>query len=137
MSRTFLLFTALFTSLCFFAATVSVGQTTKPAATPPPTTNASNMDTHLSDASYGIGFNMGKQLAEAPFKVDIDQLVKGLRDANGGKPSAVSEAQIHAALEKLQTEAAAGAEAKAPASRVIPTSRPATHTAPRTPRRKA
>jgi FKBP-type peptidyl-prolyl cis-trans isomerase len=67
----------------------------------------------LTDASYGIGYNMGKQLADAPFKLDVDQIVKGLRDANAGKPSAVPEAQVHAAMEKLQTDAAAGAEAKA------------------------
>jgi FKBP-type peptidyl-prolyl cis-trans isomerase len=107
---------ASFTIVCLFIAAVSLVQThasadsaqatTKPAT---PTT----MDTHLGDASYGIGFNMGKQLSQAPFKLDIDQVIQGLRDANGGKPSAVPEAQIHAALEKLQTEAAAGAEAKA------------------------
>ncbi len=117
MSRTPVLLTSLFTSLILSAAAVSPGQTTKPAAAAPATTNpakdAKNMDTHLSDASYGIGYDMGKRLSEAPFKVDIDQLVKGLRDANGGKASAVSEEQVHAALEKLQTDAAAGAEAKA------------------------
>jgi len=113
MSRTLV----LFTTLCVFAATVSQGQTTQPAATPPATTNPNNnsvnMDTHLSDASYGIGFNMGKQLSQAPFKLDVDRLVQGLRDANAGKPSAVPEAQIREAMEKLQSEAAAGGEAKA------------------------
>jgi FKBP-type peptidyl-prolyl cis-trans isomerase len=108
MSRTLV----IFTTLCLFAGSVCQGQTTKPATTNP-TTNASNMDTHLTDASYGIGYNMGKQLADAPFKLDVDQIVKGLRDANAGKPSAVPEAQVHAAMEKLQTDAAAGAEAKA------------------------
>jgi FKBP-type peptidyl-prolyl cis-trans isomerase len=71
------------------------------------------MDTHLSDASYGIGFNMGRQLAQAPFKLDVDRLIQGVRDANAGKPSAVPEAQLRAAMEKLQSDAAAGAEAKA------------------------
>ena len=103
----------LLTALSVLVATVSMGQTTQPAAATPPTTNPSNMDTHLHDASYGIGFNMGKQLAQAPFKLDVDQVVAGLRDASGGKPSSVPETQVHAALEKLQTDAAAGAEAKA------------------------
>jgi FKBP-type peptidyl-prolyl cis-trans isomerase len=98
MSRT----TVIFTTLCLLAAACSQGQTTKPAAAPPATTNPSNMDSTLSDASYGIGFNMGKQLAQAPFKLDVDRIVQGLRDANGGKP-----------MEKLQGEAASGAEAKA------------------------
>jgi FKBP-type peptidyl-prolyl cis-trans isomerase len=112
MSRSPVLATTLFTTFIFIATAVSFGQTTKPATTPP-TTNPANMDTHLSDASYGIGFNMGKQLAGAPFKLDIDKIVQGLRDANGGKPSAIPEAQVRAAMEKLQNDAAAGAEAKA------------------------
>ena len=117
MSRMPVLFTTVFTSLCLFAVAVSLGQTTKPAATATPTTNpannAGNMDTHLSDASYGIGFSMGKQLADAPFKLDIDRIVQGLRDANAGKPSAIPEAQIRAAMDKLQNDAATGAEGKA------------------------
>jgi FKBP-type peptidyl-prolyl cis-trans isomerase FkpA len=39
-------------------------------------------------------------------------LVEGLRDANGGKASAVSEAQIRAAFEQLEQDAAAAAVAK-------------------------
>jgi FKBP-type peptidyl-prolyl cis-trans isomerase len=103
----------IFANVCLFAATSTLGQTTQPAGNATATTNPTNMDTKLSDASYGIGFNMGKQLAGAPFKLDVDQIVKGLRDSYGGKPSGIPEAQIHAALEALQTEASAGAEAKA------------------------
>ncbi len=101
----------LLAALPFFAATVSMGQTTQPAAAP--ATNPTSMDTHLRDASYGIGFNMGRELTQAPFKLDVEQVVAGLRDASGGKPSAFPEAQVRAALEALQHDAAAGAEAKA------------------------
>jgi FKBP-type peptidyl-prolyl cis-trans isomerase len=100
-------------TLSLLAATVSMGQTTQPAAAAPANTQPNNMDTTLHDASYGIGFNMGSQLAQAPFKLDVEQVVKGLRDASGGKPSAVPEPQVRAALASLQSEAAAGAEAKA------------------------
>jgi FKBP-type peptidyl-prolyl cis-trans isomerase len=112
----------LFTAFCLSAATLSLGQTnpsaaTQPAVTASATTNPSNnsgtMDNTLSDASYGIGFNMGNQLSNAPFKLDIDRIVQGLRDASAGKPSAVPEAQVHAAMDVLQKQAAAGAEAKA------------------------
>jgi FKBP-type peptidyl-prolyl cis-trans isomerase len=99
-------------TFCLLTAGISLAQTTQPAAAPA-TTNPTNMDTHLSDASYGIGYNMGKDLSQAPIKIDMDQLIKGLRDANGGKPSAIPEAQIHAAMEKVQADAAAGAEARA------------------------
>ena len=101
----------LLTTLPLFAATIASGQTTKPAA--PPTTRPTAMDTHLSNASYGIGFNMGRQLAGAPFKLDVDRVVAGLRDAAGGQVSAVPEPQVRAALDALQNEAAAAAEAKA------------------------
>ncbi len=100
----------LLTSIPLLAATVAVGQTTKPAA---PTTHPTSMDTHLRDASYGIGFNMGTELTQAPFKLDVEQVVAGLRDASGGKPSAFPEAQIKAALDAIQHDAAAAAEAKA------------------------
>ena len=103
----------LLATLPLLAATVSWGQTPKPATTAPAATQPSTMDNHLSDASYGIGFNMGRQLAGAPFKLDVERVVAGLRDANGGKPSAVPEPQVRAALEKLQADAAAGEEAKA------------------------
>jgi len=122
-----------FAIVSLFASSVGMAQTTKPAAaasaatnpqatnpqatnpqaTNPPTTNPATMDTHLGDASYGIGFNMGKQLTQAPFKLDVDRLVQGLRDANGGKPAAVSEAQVRAALDALEKDAANQAEAKA------------------------
>ncbi len=103
----------LVTALPLLTATISIGQTTKPLAAAPATTNPATMDTRLHDASYGIGFNMGSQLAQAPFKLDVDQVVAGLRDAAGGKAAAVAEPQVRAALEALQADAAAGAEAKA------------------------
>jgi FKBP-type peptidyl-prolyl cis-trans isomerase len=109
MNRLFVLFPAVL----LFAVAVTDGQTTKPAADAAATTNPATMDTKLGDASYGIGFNMGKQMAQAPFKLDIDRMVQGLRDASGGKTSAVSEDKVHAALDALQKEAADGAEAKA------------------------
>ena len=113
MRRTIVLFTAAW----LLGFSVSQGQTTRPAANASATTNpstaSSTMDTNLSDASYGIGYSMGKQLAQVPFKLDVDRIIQGLRDANGGKPSVVPEAQLHAAMEKLQNEASAGAEAKA------------------------
>ena len=101
----------LTTTVPLFAVSVCLGQT--PAAAATPTTHPTTMDTHLHDASYGIGFNMGRQLAGAPFKLDVEQVVAGLRDATGGKPMSVPEPQVQAAIAALQQDAAAGAEAKA------------------------
>ena len=104
---------ALPAGLAVLTAAVGLGQTTRPAGGAAPTTNPTKMDDKLSDASYGIGFNMGKQLAGAPFKLDVDRIVQGLRDANAGKPSAVPEAQVRAALDDLQQQAGAAGEVKA------------------------
>jgi len=67
---------------------------------------------HVGDASYGIGYNFGKQLSQAPFKLDVDRLIEGVRDGNGGKASTVPEAQVRAAFEKIEQDAAANAEAQ-------------------------
>jgi FKBP-type peptidyl-prolyl cis-trans isomerase FkpA len=113
--------TLIFSIVCLTAAIIVIVRATS-ADAPPTTTptlatsNPTTMDTHLADASYGIGFNMGQQLAQAPFKVDEDRLVQGLRDARAGKPSAVSDAQLHAAMEKLKQDAALAGEAKARAA---------------------
>ncbi len=104
---------ALSLSFAALLPAVGRGQTTQPSARAAPTTNPANMNTKLSDASYGIGFNMGKQLVGAPIKLDVDRIVQGLRDASAGKPSAVPEAQVRAALDDLQQQAGAEGEARA------------------------
>jgi FKBP-type peptidyl-prolyl cis-trans isomerase len=83
-----------------------------------PTTAPAAADTAstLSNASYGIGYDMGKQLSQAPFKLDVDRFVEGLRDSTGGKPSAVSEADLRAAMQILQQEAMAGVAAQGEAN---------------------
>ena len=55
---------ALLVTLTLSAVAVSLGQSARAAA--PATTHPAAMDTHLTDASYGIGFNMGKQLSRCP-----------------------------------------------------------------------
>lgn len=103
------------TILTLATATAATGQSpaTQPTANnPAPSTTQATMEPHLRDASYGIGYNMGRQLSQAPFKLDIDRIVDGLRDSNGGKPPAVSEAQLQAAMERLQADASATAAAQ-------------------------
>ena len=110
----------IFAALLLATSTVAVGQTDTPATQPAggaaPSTTQATMEPHLRDASYGIGYNMGQQLTQAPFKVDFDRIIEGLRDANGGKPPAVPEAQLRAAMERLQQEAAGAAQAEAAAA---------------------
>ncbi|HEV7302131.1 MAG TPA: FKBP-type peptidyl-prolyl cis-trans isomerase [Tepidisphaeraceae bacterium] len=102
-------------------ATVAMGQTTTqaPATTSPTTgpaaTTQETMKNDLNDASYGIGYSMGQQLAQAPFKLDVDRIVEGLRDSVGGKAAAVPEPQLRAAMQRLQEQAATAGEANAKA----------------------
>ena len=91
-------------------ATSAFAQTTLPSA---PTTTPTTKGSHLSDASYGIGYDMGKQITQAPVKFDVERLMQGLRDSTSGKPSAVPEEILRAAMEQLQQEAMASAQAAA------------------------
>lgn len=62
-------------------------------------------DTYSSieqQASYGVGRQMGDQLASNPFDgVDADAVATGLLDALSGAPSAVSEADLSAAFQEI------------------------------------
>src|SRR4051794_18436479 len=72
-----------------------------------PATQPATMPAHVSDASYGIGFDIGKQMKAAPLKLDSERVIQGLRDAMEGKPSQISEADMKAAMMKTQQEAMA------------------------------
>lgn len=64
--------------------------------------------------SYGIGRNMGADLARnAGFEPDIDALVAGIKDAIKGADSQVSEADLQAAFQEIRQKAQAAASAKA------------------------
>ena len=75
---------------------------TQPAATQPTTFPA-----HVQTASYGIGYDIGKQMKNAPLKLDFERLFAGLRDSIDGKPSQVSDEAMKAAMMKTQQDAMA------------------------------
>lgn len=55
-------------------------------------------------ASYGVGRQMGEQLASNPFEgVDIEAVVQGVEDALLGKPSAVATNDIQAAFQEMNS----------------------------------
>lgn len=52
--------------------------------------------------SYGVGRQMGDQLASNPFEgVDANAVAQGLKDSLAGKPSAVEESLLKAAFEEI------------------------------------
>jgi FKBP-type peptidyl-prolyl cis-trans isomerase FklB len=78
----------------------------------------SNLTTLEQHASYGIGLNMGQQLADNPFDgLDINAVAAGLKAAFAGEEPAVSEEQIRAAFtvisQRMQAVEAEAAKAAA------------------------
>jgi FKBP-type peptidyl-prolyl cis-trans isomerase len=97
-------FTA-FLSVLFCTVVLAEEPATQPATQP------TTLPAHVSDASYGIGFDIGKQMKSTPVKLDTERLMQGLRDSLGGKESQVSEEAIRAAMMTLQQEAMAAQQA--------------------------
>jgi len=52
-------------------------------------------------ASYGIGLQMGGQLAPAQSHIDMDAFLAGIRDGMAGDDPAVPQAEVQAALQAL------------------------------------
>jgi FKBP-type peptidyl-prolyl cis-trans isomerase FkpA/FKBP-type peptidyl-prolyl cis-trans isomerase FklB len=52
-------------------------------------------------ASYGIGLQMGGQLAPAQSHIDMDAFLAGIRDGMAGDEPAVPQAEVQAALQAL------------------------------------
>ncbi len=78
----------------------------------------SDITTAEQRVSYGIGRQMGDQLAANPFEgVDLDLVAKGLKDAFNGVASAVSHEDLDAAFKTIsaQMQAAKAEAAKAAA----------------------
>ena len=53
--------------------------------------------------SYFIGRNIGGNMKQQGFAPKMDELVSGMNDASGGKPSKYPEKDLQAAMEKFQT----------------------------------
>lgn len=71
------------------------------------------LKTPKQQASYGIGLNIGKQLAGDAEDIDTDAVIRGIRDSLTKAKPALSEDQIRAALTSYGKEMQAKAEAKA------------------------
>jgi FKBP-type peptidyl-prolyl cis-trans isomerase FklB len=54
--------------------------------------------------SYGIGMNLGSQWKQQEVDVDVDILVKGMKDAMSGKEALMTEAEVRQVLTAFQQE---------------------------------
>ena len=59
------------------------------------------LDTGDQKASYGIGLQMGSQLAPAETHLDLDAFLAGIRDGMAGNEPAVSQEELQIALNEL------------------------------------
>ena len=82
---------------------------TKPAATTQET---------LEKVSYGLGFDLGKNMKQGDVKLNIATLTKGIEDAMGGKDSQYKEADIRDAFQAFQQSLAEKEQAKMAAAAV-------------------
>ena len=68
-----------------------------PAGTP-------SLESEDQKASYGIGHQMGSQLAPAETHIDLDAFLAGIRDGMAGNDPAVPQSEIQAALQALSEQ---------------------------------
>jgi len=62
-----------------------------------------SLNTDDQKASYGIGMQMGNQLAPAEGHLDVEALVAGIRDGMAGADPAVPQSEIQAALQAFNS----------------------------------
>lgn len=60
-----------------------------------------SFDTEDQKASYGIGLQMGSQLAPAQSHIDEDAFLAGIRDGMAGNDPAIAQDEIQVALQSL------------------------------------
>ena len=83
------------------AAEKSAPAVTTPAAAAPA---AAALKSDKEKVSYAIGVSWGMQLKTVNLDLDMDSLVQGMRDAQAGRALALSDDDIRASLQKMQTD---------------------------------
>lgn len=79
-------------------------QETKTSAPKPTKTGASNSAAASPVASYGVGWNIGRNLRNDGMAFDLKQLYEGIQDALNDQPARYPEEQVRDALLKLQQQ---------------------------------
>lgn len=62
------------------------------------------LENHLDQASYGVGLNIGRQLAQEDVAINADAVAAGIRDALADAEPRISEETIAAAFDKVREE---------------------------------
>jgi FKBP-type peptidyl-prolyl cis-trans isomerase len=78
---------------------------------------SAKLDTDAQKASYGIGLDMGRNLAPAKDHIDMKAFQRGLEDAMAGRDAALDQQEIQTAMQNFgQTVMKAQQEARAASS---------------------
>lgn len=85
----------------FFFASLGTAQVTTPPGGQPA---VKPLTTVTQQASYAIGLDFGQRLTRDGAKLDLDAIVRGLRDGLTSAKPELSDEQIDAAMEKFVTE---------------------------------
>ena len=104
-----LMFTAVaaIAAMAVFARAADTTQpSNQPAATQP-------FSTQYQTASYGIGYDLGKNIKESKVALDAELIMQGLRDCLAGTPSKVAPEQFQMAMQQVQAEMQKNAAADA------------------------
>jgi len=76
---------------------------TAPQAAPSTTENPeANAMTEIQKVSYSLGAQWGNGLKKAKVEIDLPQLIQGLQDALGGKPTLLSETEMKQVMIEFQ-----------------------------------
>ncbi len=99
---------------CFVIAMLSMAglAMAESPATQPTTSPATQVASSTDDASYGIGYQFGKQISDAGVKLNLDAISQGLHDAMDGSKSKITPEAFNQAMMKLQQEAMTVAKEK-------------------------
>ena len=62
------------------------------------------LETAADQASYGVGLNIGRQLAREPFDMNSDAVIAGIRDAIAEAEPQITEEVIQAAFQTITEE---------------------------------
>lgn len=62
------------------------------------------LDNHVDQASYGVGLNIGRQLANEDVSINPDAVALGIRDALSGTDARITDEVIGAAFDQIREE---------------------------------
>jgi FKBP-type peptidyl-prolyl cis-trans isomerase len=77
--------------------------------------SATSLDSDVEVYSYGVGFQIGSQMAASPVEMNSDNLIAGLQDGLAENESLVTQERMQEVAQRFQAEMAAKQQAEAEA----------------------